>query len=54
MNKFEVITKDEKSLAYFLSDLLSNGNTSIEVFRMRSWTTKKWLDYLKEEVKNET
>ena len=51
MTNFEKITKDEKKLAYFLGELCSRGNTNISIFEMRSWTTKKWLDYLKTEIK---
>ena len=51
MTNFEDITKDERSLAYFLSDLLSRGNTNLEIFDMRDWTTKQWLDYLRKEKK---
>lgn len=49
MTNFEKITKDEKALAYFLGMLNSKGNTNISIFEMKNWTTKKWLDYLKED-----
>ena len=49
MTNFERITKDVYALACFLGVLNSRGNTNLDIFEMREWSTKRWLDYLKKE-----